>query len=106
VVQLKTTLKRNGKKEVLKTETFIKVIGTKGKPSMPWLATQVVKETMIKGNEKREVTFDTKLQSGDEIETTLGFYIVNPKAIKKLGLEEHKELSKFTILKHSYFNVN
>jgi len=105
VVQLKTTLKRNGKKEELRTETFIKVIGTDGKPSMPWLATQVVKETMIKANEKREVAFDTKLQSGDEIETTLGFYIVNPKAVKKLGLEEHKELSSFTVLKSSYFEV-
>ncbi len=105
VVQLKTTLNRNGKKEALKTETFIKVIGTEEKPSMPWLATQVVKDTMIKGNEKRTVAFDTKLQSGDEIETTLGFYIVNPKAVKKLGLEEHKELSRFTVLKSSYFRV-
>ena len=105
VVQLKTTLKRKGKKEALKTETFIKAIGTENKPSVPWLATQVVKDTMIKGNEKREVPFDTKLQSGDEIETTLGFYIVNPKAVKKLGLEEHKELSSFTVLKSSYFKV-
>jgi len=79
--------------------------GTKGKPAMPWLATEIVKDTMIKANEKREVRFDTKLQSGDEIETTLGFYIVNPKAVKKLGLEEHKELSSFTVLKRSYFKV-
>ena len=105
VVQLKTTLKRNGKVEVLKTETFLKVIGRDNKPSMPWLATQVVKDTMIKANEKRAVLFNTKLQSGDEIETTLGYYIVNPKAVKKLGLESDKKLSSFTLLKSNYFKV-
>jgi mono/diheme cytochrome c family protein len=105
VVQLKTTLKRNKKLEVLKTETFVKIIGTEGKPSMPWLATEVIKDNMIKANEKRAITFERKLQVGDEIETILGFYIINPKAVKKLGLEEHKELSKFIPLKHQYFKV-
>jgi len=105
VVQLRTILKRNGKEEALKTYSFFKVIGTKGKPSMPWLATQVVKDNMIKANEKRVVKFDKKLQSGDEITSTLGFYIVNPKAVKKLGLEEYKELNSFKVLKSSYFRV-
>jgi len=105
VVQLKTTLKRNGKNMTLKTETFVKVIGTNNKPSMPWLATQVVKNNMIHANEKREVLFDTKLQSADEIETTLGYYIVNPNAAKKLEIEEHKELSSFITLKREYFKV-
>ncbi|MCK4442227.1 MAG: cytochrome c3 family protein, partial [Sulfurovaceae bacterium] len=78
VVQLKTTLKRGGKTEELKTDTFVKIIGTDNKPAMPWLATQVVKDTMIKGDEKRVIAFDKKLQSADEIETILGYYIVNP----------------------------
>ena len=105
VVQLKTTLKRAGKIEALKTETFVKVIGTNNKPSMPWLATQVVKDNMIKANEKRVVTFEKELKSGDEIESILGYYIVNPKAAAKLGLEKEKELTSFTILKHSYFKI-
>ena len=105
VVQLKTTLKRDGKTVALKTETFVKTIGTENKPSMPWLATQVVKDNMIKANEKREILFDSKLQSGDEIETTLGYYIVNPKAAKKLGLEDSTELSSFKALKSQYFKV-
>lgn len=105
VVQLKTTLKREGKTKDLKTETFVKIIGTNNKPSMPWLATQVVKDTMIKGDEKRIVAFNQSVQSGDEIETTLGYYIVNPKAVKKLGLEKEKELSSFTLLKRGYFKV-
>ena len=103
VVQLKTTLKREGTLKELKTYTFVKVIGTKGKPSMPWLATQIVKDNMIKANEKRVVSFDTKLKNGDEIETKLGYYIVNPKAVKKLGLEKNKALSRFILLKNSYF---
>ena len=105
VVQLKTTLKRDGKTEALKTETFVKVIGTNNKPSMPWLATQVVKDNMIKANEKRVVTFEKELKSGDEIESILGYYIVNPKAAAKLGLEKEKKLTSFTVLKHSYFKI-
>jgi len=105
VVQLKTALKHNGKLEPLKTENFLKVIGTEGKPSMPWLATQIVKDNMIKANEKRIISFERKLESGDEIEVTLGYYIVNPKAVKKLGLEEDKEATKFIILKHEYFKI-
>lgn len=105
VVQLKTTLKREGKSEILKTETFVKVIGTDNKPSMPWLATQVVKDTMIKGDEKRVVTFDKELQKGDEIETILGYYIVNPEVVEQLGLEDEKGLGSFTILKSKYVKV-
>ena len=105
VVQLKTTLLRDGKTEELKTHTFIKAIGTEGKPSMPWLATEVVKDSMIKGNEKRVVKFDKAIKSGDEIELTLGYYIVNPKAVKKLDLEDEKELSKFKTLKSTNFKI-
>ena len=105
VVQLKTTLIRGTKHIPLKTHTFIKVIGKNGKPSMPWVATEVVKDTMIKANENRTVKFDNKLQSGDKLEVILGFYAVNPKALKKLNLHEEKELQEFTILKSQYFNV-
>jgi len=106
VVKLKTTIIRDGKREELKTETFVKVIGTDNKPSMPWLATQVVKDNMIKGNEKRVVKFDKKLQKGDEIEAILGYHIVNPKSAQKLGIDQEKELTKFTTLKRSYFKID
>jgi hypothetical protein len=105
VVQLKTTLKSGGKAEELKSHTFIKAIGTKGKPSMPWLATEVVKDNMIQGDEKRVVKFDKTVKEGDEIEVVIGYYIVNPKAVKKLGLEDEKELSSFIALKSVYFKV-
>jgi len=105
VVELKTKLKRNGKIKELKTNRFFKVIGTHNKPSMPWLATQIIKDNMIKANEKRVVSFDTKLQKGDEIEAILGYYIVNPKAVKKLELKKEEELSRFTPLKDIYFRL-
>ena len=105
VVKLKTTLKRDGKVQELKTHTFVKVIGTEEKPSMPWLATQIVKDNMLKAKESRVIPFDTKLQAGDEIEVVLGYHIVNPKVAPKLGLESEKELTKFTTLKSSYFQV-
>jgi DNA-directed RNA polymerase subunit RPC12/RpoP len=105
VVQLKTTITRNSKAIALKTHTFVKLIGTKGKPSMPWVATEVVKDTMIKANEKRVIKYEDALQSGDKVEVTLGFYVVNPKALKKLNLDGDKEISKFTILKTKNFNI-
>ena len=103
VVQLKTTLIRDAKKTELKTHSFVKVIGHNGKPTLPWLATAVVKDTMIKANEKRTISFDETLQSGDKIEVILGYYVVNPKVLKKLNLQDEKELTKFTILKGQHF---
>ena len=105
VVQLKVTLLRDTKETDLKTHTFVKVIGKDGKPSMPWLATEVVKDTMIKANEKRVVKFDEALKNGDKVEVVLGYYLVNPKALKKLNLQDEKEITKFTILKSKYFSV-
>jgi len=105
VVQLRATLIRDSKHIELKPHTFVKVIGKDGKPSMPWVATEVVKDTMIKANEKRVVKFDETLQSGDKIEVKLGYFVVNPKALEKLNLQDEKEIAKFTILKSKYFSV-
>jgi formate-dependent nitrite reductase cytochrome c552 subunit len=105
VVELRSVLIRDHKKTQLKTHTFVKIIGHEGKPSMPWVATEVLKDTMLKANETRTINFDTQLQSGDTIEVELGFYVVNPKALKKLNLDGNKELEKFTVLKRTHFNI-
>jgi len=105
VVQLKVKLTRDDRTMNLKTHTFIRVIGRDSKPSMPWVANEVIKDTMIKAKEKRVVKFDDTLQSGDKLELILGYYIVNPKALKKLGLDGEKELHEFTILKSENFTV-
>jgi len=105
VVQLRSTILRGTKQIPLKTETFVKVIGKDKKPSMPWLANEIVKDTMIKANETRNVKFDEILKAGDRLEVKLGYYLVNPKAVKKLNLEKEKELTKFTVLKSKYFDI-
>ncbi len=105
VVQLRVVLVRDNKQIPLKTHTFVKLIGHDGKPSMPWLATEVVKDNMIKADEKRVVKFDDALQSGDKVEVVLGFYVVNPKVLKKLNLQDDKELTEFTVLKSQNFTI-
>jgi hypothetical protein len=105
VVQLRVNLIREGKAQALATETFVKVIGRDGKPAMPWVANAVLKDSMIKANETRVVTYDTMLHQGDRVEVQLGYYVVNPKALKKLNLEGDKALEKFTILKDQYFTI-
>ena len=105
VVQLRTTIIRGTKHISLKAHSFVRAIGTEGKPSMPWLATEVVKNSMLKADEKRVVSFSDALESGDRIEVVLGFYIVNPKVLKKLNLQDDKEISKFTVLKSQHFSA-
>jgi len=105
VVQLKATLIRGTKHTALKTHSFARTIGTQGKPSMPWLATEVVSNNMIGSKEKRVVSFDEKLKSGDKVELVIGFYVVNPKVLKKLNLQDDKELTAFTVLKSQYFTI-
>ncbi len=105
VVQLRATLVRANTHIALKTHSFVKTIGHQGKPTMPWLATEVVKNSMIKADEKRSVAFERELQSGDRVEVVLGFYVVNPKVLKKLNLDGDKELSKFTVLKSQNFTI-
>lgn len=105
VVQLKTILKKDGKSTELKTHTFVRALAHEGKPALPWVATGLLKDNMIKANEKRVVSYENTIESGDELEIVLGFYIVNPKAVKKLGLENEKDLSTFKILKNSYFKI-
>jgi len=105
VVELRATLTHNGKTQTLPTKRFLKQIGTQGEASMPWLATQVVHDTMIKANEKRTITFDTPLNQGDQIEATLGYYLVNPKVSGKLGLDKEKELNGFIPLQQLYHTI-
>ena len=105
VVELRVNLIKGSKATALKTHTFLKAIGRDGKPSMPWVANEVLVDTMIKADEKRSVSYSDSIQSGDKIEVQLGFYVVNPKVVNKLGLEKNEDAKKFTVLKHKYFNV-
>ena len=105
VLQLKATIIRGNKHIALKTHSFARTIGHEGKPSMPWLATEIVKSNMIHADEKRTVSFDDVIESGDMVEVILGYYVVNPKVLKKLNLQDEKELTQFTILKSQRFPI-
>jgi hypothetical protein len=104
VAVLKVTVNRGGKKIKLKDEIFARVIGANKKPAMPWKATTTLRDTMIKANEKRSVKYDFKLQKGDTVEVGLGWYLVNPKVVKKLGLQDQKVATKFVEFKKERFS--
>lgn len=100
---LKINVLRDGKTIELEKEVFVRVIGKDGKPAMPWAADTTIKDTMIQANEKREVKRDFKLQKGDKVNVVLGWFLVNPKALKSLGLENEKVAKEFHVFKKQSF---
>ncbi len=100
---LHVSIEREGKSITLDPVTFQRVIGKEGKPSMPWLADTVLKDSTIKAHEKRKITYDRALQPGDTIVVEFGYHIINPAIAQKLGIED-KALSEFTVLAKKRFN--
>jgi hypothetical protein len=95
----------NGTKTIkLKSTPFMRILGKNGKPTFPWLATEVFKDNMLKAKERRTIKYHTKLNSGDIVEVEFGYYLVNPKMHKKLNLTS-KEATEFNILKTKFFTV-
>ncbi len=86
----------NGKE--IKRVKFHRIIGKEGKPSMPWLADSVIKDTTLKAFEKREFVLDRTYKKGDRIEAIFGYYLIRPNVAKKLGIDDEK-LIKFRVLK-------
>ena len=105
VAVLKVKVTRAGQVTKLKDQYFKRVIGTNGKPAMPWAAKTEVVNTMIQANEKRTVDYNFALQKGDEVEVLLGWYLVNPKAVKKLKLTNEKVATKFNEFKKQRFSI-
>ncbi|MEA3373712.1 MAG: multiheme c-type cytochrome [Campylobacterota bacterium] len=100
---LKVNVIRKGQKTVLKDEHFERVIGKDGKPAMPWVADKTLKDTMIQANEKRSIKYDFSIEKGDKIDVVLGYYLVNPKVIKMLKLENEKVATEFHLFKKEQF---
>ena len=95
--QLKVSIERDSKILELKTESFARVIGTNGQPSMPWLADAIISDTSIKAHETRMVNYDTVLQKGDIVDIQFGYHMVNPKAAEILEITD-EGATKFIIL--------
>ena len=102
--QLRISIERDGKSIELKPVNFRRVIGSNGKPSMPWLADAVISDNTIKAHEIRKVTFDTTLQTGDSVVVKFGYYMANPKAAKKLGIED-PSATRFIVLTKKRFDI-
>ena len=103
---LKISIQRKGKTIALKPVPFFRVLGKDGKPAMPWNATGVFKDTMLNAGESRTVSFDTVLQSGDVVESDFGFFLVNPKVVKKFQLENSEQATRFNLLKKTRLVVD
>ncbi len=71
---------------------------------MPWKASKTLKDTMIQANEKRAVKYDFKLKKGDKVNVILGWYLVNPEALKSLKLQNKKVATEFHEFKKKSFN--
>ena len=100
---LKVNITRNGKTTKLKDEVFVRVIGHNGKPAMPWKASKTIKDTMIQANEKRTIKYDFAIQKGDRVDVVLGWYLVHPKVLKALKLENEKVATEFHEFKKQSF---
>ncbi len=105
VMKLLVSVKRDGKEIKFPPKIFLRAIGQNGKPTPPWLAKEIVKDTVIKANEKRSIKYKFHLKKGDEVKAVLGYYLVNPKLVKKLGLENYQKATKFYILKEEKFKI-
>lgn len=100
---LKVDVVRANKKIQLKDTLFARVIGKDGKPAMPWVADTTIKNTMIQGGEKRVIEYTFTLEKDDTINTTLGYYLVNPKVVQSLNLQDDNSSTKFYEFKKSSF---
>lgn len=103
VAVLKVSITRDGQTTQMPNETFVRIIGHEGKPAMPWKASVTLKDTMIQANEKRSVKYDFKIKQGDKIDVVLGWFLVNPKAVEKLGLQNEKVATEFHEFKKQSF---
>lgn len=101
---LKVNVQRGDKTIKQKDEFFARVIGHNGKPAMPWIASTTLKDTMIQGNEKRSLKYGFKLQKGDRVDVVLGWYLVNPKVLPMLKLEDVAVATEFREFKKQSFS--
>ncbi|MBL4730607.1 MAG: hypothetical protein JKY28_04475 [Sulfurimonas sp.] len=105
VLQLRVSVERNERVEEFKPKVFMRVLGKNKKPTPPWLATQLLKNTMIKAKETRVLSYTKELEPDDKIKVTLGYYLVNPKLVVKFTLQTNEKAKKFNILKEVIFKV-
>ncbi|MDQ7062118.1 MAG: multiheme c-type cytochrome [Sulfurimonas sp.] len=109
MAKLVVSIEREGKIIKMKPKKLLKVIGNaKGaspKPTPPWLADRIIKDTRIPANTKKDFNYDFKVKSGDKVTATFGYYLVKPKALKKFKLKNNKDATEFKIISKEIFLV-
>jgi hypothetical protein len=96
-------IKINSKK--LKPRFFVRILGSNNKATLPWDATQIIKNTIPKPFESKILNYKNILKKGDNVEVKLQYYLVNPKMVKKLNLQDIKEANELKLLKVKYFTI-
>jgi len=86
--ELRVQIERNGKTLTPHPIRLFTILGAHGKPAMPWMADTILKSQSIEAGATKHYTFDTTIHPGDTVTVTLGYHIVNPKAAKKLGIDQ------------------
>jgi hypothetical protein len=105
-MRLKVSVIRDGNKTDCKIKDFIRSIGNDENATLPWEATKIIQNTSIKANEKRVSTYMYTLEKGDIVDVQVGYYLMNEKTTKMLGLKENKKLQEFRLLKHKVFTID
>jgi len=105
VMQLKVSVVRDKNVTKFKDKDFVRVLGADNNITTPWDAKEIIKNTSIKGNEKRVSTYMFALQPGDIVNVELGYYLLNPMISKFLKLDHDKELNRFILMKQQVFNI-
>ena len=98
---LEATITRKGKTIQLPSYSFTRILGDKGKETLPWKATEALKDTLIYA--KKEIPFHMQLQKGDTLTLTLGVKLVTLQGAKALDLQKYSEIRKLHILKTEKF---
>lgn len=98
---LEASITRHKQSIVLKSFSFTRILGDNGKETMPWSATQTLKDTLIYG--KKELIFKTPLQKGDTLVLTLGLKLITEEGAKALGIQNSPEMQKLRVLKVQRF---
>ena len=81
---------KNGKPLKTEKRDFVRIIGKEGRPTPPWLAKEVVKDSMIGPGEKRVFKFEPPKGAKMAVARLL-IYDINPKMAKRLGVR-YKEI--------------
>ena len=107
--KLLVSVERDGNVTQMKTEKLFQVIGAEvngtAKPTPPWLATKIIKDSRIDANSKKEYAYAFTLKKGDKVKVKFGHLLMKKKAAKKFGLEANEEANKFRVLSEKTFVI-